>query len=310
MLGSFSYFLVLLYVFRTTRSLSVNLKQEQKVAVVTGGNKGIGKEIVRLFGKDPSITTILACRSLEKGQQAIEEIVKADKTIENIHCIEFDLTEPSSSAAGIFDYIESNHDGKLDILVNNGAICFNDPTLYGKVEHTPFERQADITVKTNFWGTWKLTQALTPLLNKCEEGGSSPRLINIASSAGRLAILRSEDLVKRVTSDILTMEELEEIMLDFVRAVSSGSHADAGWPNTCYGMSKLGIIAMTKVLARERPNWMCNTVDPGYCATDQNNNQGFRPAARGAVTPHLLATLPESQRYTGLHWFDEQTIEW
>jgi len=307
--GPFTCFLVLVYVM-TTQSLSVTPKQEQKVAVVTGGNKGIGKEIVRLFGKNPSISTILACRSLEKGQQAIKEIVEEDGSIENIHCIEFDLTKPSSSAAGICEYIEKNHGGKLDILVNNGAICFNDPTLYGKVEHTPFERQADITMKTNFWGTWKLTQALTPYLKKCEEEGSSPRLINIASSAGRLAILRSKDLVERVTSDDLTMEELEEMMLNFVKAVESGSHVDAGWPNTCYGMSKLGIIAMTRVLAREQPNWMCNTVDPGYCATDQNNNQGFRPVARGAVTPNLLATLPEDQRYTGLHWFDEQTIEW
>ena len=48
--------------------------------------------------------------------------------------------------------------GRLDVLVNNAAICFNDPTLYGKVPHTPFKEQANITVRTNFFGTLALTQ--------------------------------------------------------------------------------------------------------------------------------------------------------
>jgi len=37
-------------------------------------------------------------------------------------------------------------------------VCYNDPTLYGKVAHTPFTQQADITIRTNFHGTKALTQ--------------------------------------------------------------------------------------------------------------------------------------------------------
>eukprot|EP00522_Entomoneis_paludosa_P003509 CAMPEP_0172468318 /NCGR_PEP_ID=MMETSP1065-20121228/60978_1 /TAXON_ID=265537 /ORGANISM="Amphiprora paludosa, Strain CCMP125" /LENGTH=55 /DNA_ID=CAMNT_0013225681 /DNA_START=56 /DNA_END=220 /DNA_ORIENTATION=- len=53
---------------------------------------------------------------------------------------------------------------------------------------------------------------------------------------------------------------------------------------------------MTRILARQysgsndAPTLMINSVDPGYCATDQNNQQGFISADRGAVTPFLLAT--------------------
>jgi carbonyl reductase 1 len=302
-LPPFTFFLTLLLVLDAVMSLSAAITTG-RVALVTGANKGIGKEICRLLAKDPSIeATVLACRSLERGQEAIRDLEKDG--CKNMHCIEYDLSKPDSSVT-VHDYVESNF-GRLDILVNNAAICFNDPTLYGKVEHTPFEAQAAITVETNFFGTWRLTQALMPLLKK---SAIEPRLINIASAAGRLAILKSDRLVKEFTRDDLTMDELEVLAKTFVREVETGTHAKNGWPNTCYGLSKLAIISMTKVLARLHPGMMCNTVDPGYCATDQNSNQGNRPAARGAKTPYLLATLPDDKEYTGLHWFDEKTIAW
>jgi carbonyl reductase 1 len=310
-----------------------------RVALVTGANKGVGKEICRLLAKDPTIgATVMVCRSLERGQKARQELL-ADGC-QNLYCCEYDLSKPES-ATSVRDYVETHphlQGRNIDILINNAAICFNDPTLYGAVEYTPFDAQAEITIRTNFFGTWRLTQALLPLMllnknnkepladdNNKESPSTStstftPRLINIASNAGRLAILKSDKLKQKFTSEELTMDELEDLTNAFVQAVQVGNnnHAKDGWPNTCYGLSKLATIAMTRVLSRlytgttSRPRMMCNTVDPGYCATDQNNHQGNRPAARGAVTPFLLATLPdeEAKKYTGLHWFDESPIQW
>ena len=43
-------------------------------------------------------------------------------------------------------------------------------------------------------------------------------------------------------------------MMDaFVRDAEAGTHLEAGWPDTCYGVSKMGVIALTRVLAREEP---------------------------------------------------------
>jgi len=266
----------------------------RRVALVSGANKGIGKEIARKFAADPSIEPILACRTDEK-ETAAELGCK--------HSVYLDLTDDASIAA-CRQYITDNLDGTLDILVNNAAICFNDPTLYGKIKHTPFQEQAAITVQTNYWGTRKLTDALM----SCLEKSPSPRIINIASYAGRLAILKSQEKVKDFTDAELTTEQLDEYLNEFVKSVEDGTHAAEGWPNTCYGMSKLGIIALTRVLARDYPNMMINSVDPGYCATDQNQNQGNRPAERGAVTPYLLATTDET--FSGLHWFDELETKW
>ena len=59
----------------------------------------------------------------------------------------------------------------------------------------------------------------------------------------------------------------------FVREAEAGTHLEAGWPDTCYGVSKMGVIALTRVLARDEPTILVNSADPGYCATDQNADQ-------------------------------------
>ena len=99
-------------------------------------------------------------------------------------------------------------------------------------------------------------------------------------------------------------------MRTFVRDAEAGEHVARGWPNTCYGVSKMGLIALTRVLARDEPEMMINAVDPGWCATDQNLNRGPVSAERGATTPALLATLPAEQFLTGGLWLEEQEISW
>jgi NAD(P)-dependent dehydrogenase (short-subunit alcohol dehydrogenase family) len=84
------------------------------------------------------------------------------------------------------------------------------------------------------------------------------------------------------------------------------------------GVSKMGLCALTKVLAREESGQiMVNSADPGYCATDQNQNQGYVSAAQGAVTPALLAhaTFPNedgegSAFVTGRHFYEGREIPW
>jgi len=273
----------------------------QRIALVTGANKGIGFEIARKLGAEKDTLCILGCRNEGLGKVALDKLKEQGC---NVDFVRIDLEDGASIKAAAKEIRDKY--GSCDVLVNNAAVCFNDPTLYGKVPHTSFSKQADITIKTNFFGTLALTRAMFPLLEK----SSSPRIINIASSAGRLSILPSKERRSDFSSQDLQMDQLESYMKEFVADAQDGSHAAKKWPNTGYGVSKVGIIAMTKVFARENPKFMVNSVDPGYCATDQNNNQGFIPAERGALTAFLLATLPNDQFSSGLHWYEEQAINW
>jgi carbonyl reductase 1 len=193
--------------------------------------------------------------------------------------------------------------GGIDILVNNAAIAFkgSDPT--------PFKDQCFPTINPNFFGTLKLTESLLPLLRKA----SSPRLVTVASQAGHLRIIKSEELRNKFVN-CGTLDELEGLMTSFVEDVQNGVHEEKGWPSSNYGMSKLGVIAMTRILARREEQMQPGTAMritcccPGYCATDMSSHKGTRTAEHGARTPAMLALAENCG--SGGFYLDEAEVEW
>ena len=146
----------------------------RKIALVTGANKGIGFEIARALGND-GMTVVLGCRARELGETAARRLSAAGVDAVFSH---LDLTQPESWSS-VHDFVAEKY-GRLDVCVNNAAICFNDPTLYGRCAPTPFQAQADITVRTNFFGTLGVTRAMLPLLRASSSAWRprlSPRLL-------------------------------------------------------------------------------------------------------------------------------------
>ena len=143
-----------------------------KVILVSGANRGIGKEICRqldLMGHQ----LILASRDLAKGKKAAKEMSK------KVDVQELDVTD-NKSIHTLANYIQSTY-GKLDVLINNAGIISEDTSV---VDSDPSDYRK--VMETNFFGPWEVIKAFVPLLKKSKDG----RIINVSSQMGELSELK------------------------------------------------------------------------------------------------------------------------
>ena len=143
-----------------------------KVAIVTGAGGGVGKAISKRLSSEGCKVVMLG-RGRTKLQKAASEIGNKKNTMTVIA----DIAKEAEVLSAIDQTINSFD--KIDILVNNAGII-NDPMPF----HEMTEDQWDDLVKTNLFGTFKMTQAVIPVMMK--NGGGS--IVNISSVLGIRAI--------------------------------------------------------------------------------------------------------------------------
>jgi carbonyl reductase 1 len=267
-----------------------------RVAVVTGANKGIGYFIalqLALSGLFEHI--ILACRDTQRATTAVESMKAQIATNVKVSTHLLSLGDIDSHIA--FAKTMDSTYGRIDCLVNNAAFA------YKSSDPTPFKAQTKPTLDINFRGTVDLTERLIPLLKK----GHDPRIVNVASMAGRLSQVSTE-LQTKLSSEALTMSQLHDLIHNFETSVQDGTHKANGWSNSNYGVSKLALIAATNVFARENPTIAINSCCPGYCKTDMTSQNGLRPpedGARNAVIPATMENPP-----TGSYFSNYVVAKW
>ena len=153
----------------------------KRVALVTGGNRGIGLEIGRQLAR-MGVVVVIGARDLEKGRSAAQSISDERCLAE---AVQLDVTDGASVFAAVED-IALRH-GRIDILVNNAAILVDGP---GGFKSSLFELTADVarqTFETNILGPLRLIQAVVPVMGKNGYG----RIVNLSSGAGQLSDMRS-----------------------------------------------------------------------------------------------------------------------
>jgi NAD(P)-dependent dehydrogenase (short-subunit alcohol dehydrogenase family) len=143
----------------------------EKVALVTGANKGIGLEIARQLAQQGS-TVLIGARDEQRGQEAAQALQQEGFDARFLH---LDVTDQATIDAAV-ERIESEF-GKLDILVNNAAVAL-DAVSPSQLEMDVLRR----TYETNVFGVFAVTKAMTPLLRKSEAG----RIVNMSSGLGSL----------------------------------------------------------------------------------------------------------------------------
>ncbi|KAG2456515.1 CBR1 reductase, partial [Polypterus senegalus] len=126
------------------------------------------------------------------------------------------------------------------------------------------------------------------------------RVVNIASIAGSMALRQcSQSLKEKFRSEDITEEELVELMENFVEDAKKGVHTQKGWPNWAYGVSKIGVIVLSRIQAKElshkrgQSKILLNSCCPGWVKTDMAGPHATKTPDEGAITPVYLALLSE-----------------
>ena len=155
---------------------------EQKVAIVTGANRGIGFEICRQLGK-LGILTVLTSRDTEKGVIACNELDKEELPVRHMT---LDVSHPGSIMKFAQDF-EKEY-GRCDVLVNNAGIFPDTQDASAGAWPSVFDTKVEVirqAMTTNVYGPLLLCQALVPLMRKNDYG----RIVNLSSGMGQLTYM-------------------------------------------------------------------------------------------------------------------------
>jgi NAD(P)-dependent dehydrogenase (short-subunit alcohol dehydrogenase family) len=155
--------------------------QDQRVALVTGANRGIGLEVCRQLAA-VGYTVVLGSRDPAKGETAAEELSRRGTGGDQIRAQQLDVTD-GESVERLQAWVEAEF-GRLDALVNNAAINYD---AWQRAE-TAELRVVRETLDANTLGPWRVTQAFAPLLRRA---GARGRVVNVSSEAGSLAGMRT-----------------------------------------------------------------------------------------------------------------------
>jgi NAD(P)-dependent dehydrogenase (short-subunit alcohol dehydrogenase family) len=149
------------------------------IALVTGANKGIGRQIVEQLA-ELGMTVLLAARDQQRRTEAVEALRSAGR---DVRPVALDVTDPASVEAAAAQ-VEADF-GRLDVLVNNAAITGGR----GQVPSTADLDTIRAVFDTNVFGVLRVTNAMLPLLTR----SFAPRIVNMTSSVGSLAAMTDPD---------------------------------------------------------------------------------------------------------------------
>lgn len=248
----------------------------QKIALITGANKGIGRAAAEQLAA-LGMTVLIGARDPRRGEEAAAALRAAGG---DAHAVTLDVTDQASARAAA-KQVEERF-GHLDVLINNAGI-----TGSGQVSpedaHDQVPSSVDLDMvravfETNVFGVIAVTNAMLPLLRR----SPAPRIVNVSSAAGSLTIASDPD------------------------GPLAGLLASAA-----YTPSKTALNALTVQYANElwKDGILINVADPGYVDTEINNHSGYLTAAQGAAILVRLATLG-ADGPTGGFFSEDGSVPW
>ncbi len=192
----------------------------RRIAVVTGGNRGIGFEICRQLGRKGA-RVVLTARDEAKGREAAETLAREGHEI-LFHPLDVTSAEDVDR---LCRYLKDEIRG-VDILVNNAGV-FLDQKKGGLDVPLSAVRQ---TLEVNVLGAWRLAQVLVPIMRWHNYG----RIVNVSSGLGAMSEMAGGYPAYRVSK--ASLNALTRILADELRGTNILVNAMCpGWVQTDMG---------------------------------------------------------------------------
>jgi NAD(P)-dependent dehydrogenase (short-subunit alcohol dehydrogenase family) len=161
----------------------------ERIALVTGANRGIGFEVCRqLAGK--GFIVLLTARDAKKARAAVDTL----RTVGRLESLALDVADANSIVKASAE-VASQYE-RLDVLINNAGINYD---TWETVENADIDGTVMETITTNLIGPWRMCQAFLPLLRKSRAG----RIVNVSSESGSLAHMGAGPPAYQVTKAAL-----------------------------------------------------------------------------------------------------------
>ncbi|HVW40581.1 MAG TPA: SDR family NAD(P)-dependent oxidoreductase [Amycolatopsis sp.] len=240
------------------------------MVLVTGANKGLGKETVRQLAARGA-TVVLGSRDGDRGQAAADELAAAGTTVIPVR---LDVTD-AGSVRDVASWLDAEY-GRLDVLVNNAG------TVVDRLAERTTAGEMRQTYEVNVFGVVTVVQTMLPLLAK----SPAPRIVNVSSTTASLSLTSGGtdfggDAALRMAYSS-SKAALNMLTIQYAKAFSDSD-----------------TLAHIKI----------NSATPGYTATDLTGHRGTRSVADGAHIIVDLATLSDDGP-TGGFFNDNGTVPW
>jgi len=282
---------------------------KQFVVIVTGANKGIGLECVRLLASRVSSSYLykkaqaessviyLTSRDQARGEQAVKEVGETAAKGVDVRLAVLDVTSRESVSKFAAE-IKRQHE-RVHALINNAGVADG----VGGVGTRFDSETVEYVFACNYDGVHDMTDAFLPLMD--EHG----RVVNISSGLTRLA---PEEMKKRLGA-VGSVKEADGIMEEFKNAVKEGTVPKLGYPEQAYPCSKILLNALTKGFAADNktahPGLLINYVNPGWVKTAMGGSSAPGTVQQGADTP-CWAAVDDIGGKSGVGFASRQEIPW
>ncbi|WP_028402200.1 SDR family oxidoreductase [Ectobacillus panaciterrae] len=196
------------------------MSKDKQVALVTGGNRGIGYELVKQLALN-GFRVILASRDPEMGHEAAQKLRESNLDVSFV-VIDVDNQESIRQSA----ITVNERYGRLDVLINNAGVYLDENKKLLTMDPSILEK----TMATNFFGAYHVIRSFIPLMEKQGYG----RIINVSSEYGAMSEM-SYPGVGAYKLSKLALNGLTRLVAAEIKGDIKINAVDPGWVSSDMG---------------------------------------------------------------------------